>query len=62
MDPRKLGDHAVTPHNSESPPAEDPQDLTRAGATAIAFQLFMGTCALAVVFTWLELLLYSPDL
>ena len=61
MDSRKLGDHAVTPPNSESRRAEDPQGLTRAGAAAIAFQLFMGTCALAVVFTWLELLLYSPD-
>ena len=62
MDPRKLSDHAVTPHNSESALAEDSQDLTRASAAAIAFHLFMGTCALAVVFTWLELLLYSPDL
>ena len=61
MDPRKPGDNAPTPHNSNSLTAGDPQDLTRAGAAAIAFHLFMGTCAIASVLTWLELWLYSPD-
>ena len=61
MDPRKPGDNALTPHNSNSLTAGDPHDLTRAGAAAIAFHLFMGTCAVASVLTWLELLLYSPD-
>ncbi len=61
MDPRKPGDHALTPHNSSSLTAGDSLDLTRAGAAAIAFHLFMGTCAAASVLTWLELLLYSPD-
>lgn len=61
MDPRKLGDDALAPHNSKSLPAGDPRDLDRAGAAAIAFHLFMGTCAAASVLTWLELLLYSPD-
>ena len=61
MDLRKSGDLDVTPRNSESPLAEDPQDLTRAGVAAIAFHLFMGTCSLAAVLTWLELLLFSPD-
>ena len=61
MDPRKLGDDAPTSHNSNSLTAGDPSDLTRAGAAAIAFHLFMGTCAVASVLTWLELLLYSPD-
>ena len=61
MDPRTAGDDALTSHNSGSLPAEDPNDLTRAGAAAVAFHLFMGTCAVACVLTWLELLLYSPD-
>ena len=61
MDSRKPGDHALTPHNSSSLTAGDSLDLTRAGAAAIAFHLFMGTCAAASVLTWLELLLYSPD-
>jgi len=61
MDPRKPGDNALTPHNSNSLTAGDPHDLTRAGAAAIAFHMFMGTCAVASVLTWLELLLYSPD-
>lgn len=61
MDPRKPGDNALTPHNSNSLTAGDPHDLTRASAAAIAFHLFMGTCAVASVLTWLELLLYSPD-
>ena len=61
MDPRKLGDDALTSHNSNSLTAGDPHDLTRASAAAIAFHLFMGTCAVASVLTWLELLLYSPD-
>ena len=61
MDSRKPGDHALTPHNSSSLTAGDSLDLTRAGAAAIAFHLFMGTCAAASVLTWLELLVYSPD-
>ena len=61
MDPRKPGDNAPTPHNSNAPTAGDPHDLTRADAAAIAFHLFMGTCAIASVLTWLELWLYSPD-
>jgi len=61
MDPRKPGDDALTPHNSNLLTAGDPHDFTRAGAAAIAFHLFMGTCAIASVLTWLELLLYSPD-
>ena len=61
MEPSELGDHAITSHSSESPLAEDPQDVTRAGVAAIAFHFFMGTCALAAVLTWLELQLFSPD-
>ena len=61
MDPRIKGDGALTSDNGNSAPASAPDELTRAGAAAIAFHLFMGTCAVASVLTWLELLLYSPD-
>ena len=61
MDTRAPGDDAQTPDKRNLLAAGGPHDLTRSGAAAIAFHMFMGTCAVASALTWLELLLYSPD-